>query len=172
MDENKNTISNDETQSTNNMSYSFDFADQVDKTEAPVTPEANSDSASQTNTVSQDSASTVTVQSTSSEVGPEVTPSPVEANSDAVSTPSTDNVGETPAPVAPEAQATPVTPETPVVPVTPVTPETVATDTKENEEDSIELIQDKKATKRFLIILFVVIVAFIIALPFIFSVAG
>ena len=42
----------------------------------------------------------------------------------------------------------------------------------EVQEDSEELIKDKKATKRFLIILFILLVAFIIALPFIFEIAG
>ena len=165
MDENKSMTNNDEAQASNNMNYSFDFANQVDKTEAPVTPEVNSASA---NTVIQESAPTVD-QSAPAEVNTEAAPSPAE-------TPVTPVTPETV--VTPETPVTPVTPETvvtletPVVPVTPVTPETVATETKENEEDSIELIQDKKATKRFLIILFVVIIAFIIALPFIFSVAG
>ncbi len=42
----------------------------------------------------------------------------------------------------------------------------------EIQEDSEELIKDKKETKRFLIILFVLLIAFIIALPFIFEIAG
>ena len=180
MDENKSMTNNDEAQASNNMNYSFDFANQVDKTEAPVTPEVNSASA---NTVIQESAPTVD-QSAPAEVNTEAAPSPAETPVTPV-TPETVVTPETPVtPVTPETVVTPetpvvpvtpetvVTPETPVVPVTPVTPETVATETKENEEDSIELIQDKKATKRFLIILFVVIIAFIIALPFIFSVAG
>lgn len=81
-------------------------------------------------------------------------------------------------PAMSEEPVTPVTPETPVMPeepVTPVTPESLSTSetsTLENEEDDVELIKDKKETKRFLIILFVLLIAFIIALPFIFKVAG
>ena len=56
--------------------------------------------------------------------------------------------------------------------VAPVTPETVGTAENNSEEESLELIKDKKATKRFLIILFVLLLVFIIALPFIFNVAG
>ena len=54
--------------------------------------------------------------------------------------------------------------------VPPVTPETVMAQKNENEE--IELIKDKKATKNFLIGLFVVLIIFIIALPFIFNIMG
>ena len=57
-----------------------------------------------------------------------------------------------------------------VTPVVPVTPETVMAQNKEDE--NIELIKDKKATKNFLIVLFVLLIAFIIALPFIFQIMG
>ena len=57
-----------------------------------------------------------------------------------------------------------------VTPVMPVTPETVMAQNKEDE--NIELIKDKKATKNFLIVLFVLLIAFIIALPFIFQLMG
>ena len=71
---------------------------------------------------------------------------------------------------------TPVTPVEPVTPVTPVEPVTSAKQTNEqsveSEDDADEIIKDKEATKRFIIILTVVIVAFIIALPFIFKVAS
>ena len=71
---------------------------------------------------------------------------------------------------------TPVTPVEPVTPVTPVEPVTSAEQTNEqsvaSEDDADEIIKDKEATKRFIIILTVVIVAFIIALPFIFKVAS
>ena len=79
-------------------------------------------------------------------------------------------------PVTPVEPVTPVTPVEPVTPVTPVEPVTSAEQTNEqsveSEDDADEIIKDKEATKRFIIILTVVIVAFIIALPFIFKVAS
>ena len=74
---------------------------------------------------------------------------------------------------------TPVQATTPVEPVqaaTPVEPVQAATPveatSQQTQEDDEELIKDKKATKRFLIIVGVIIALFIIALPFIFKVAG
>ena len=57
-----------------------------------------------------------------------------------------------------------------VTPVVPITPETIASQNK--DEENIELIKDKKATKNFLIVLFILLIAFIIALPFIFNIMG
>ena len=57
-----------------------------------------------------------------------------------------------------------------VAPTIPVTPETVVAQKKEDE--NIELIKDKKATKNFLIILFVLLLVFIFALPLIFDLMG
>ena len=153
MDDKKDVINNGENQA-NNMDYSFDFANQVDDNPAPVTPE--------------------------------VTPT---ENASTLETPAADNVAATPVSenVVPEASAAEsVTPETVEqsttdttnaegIPVMPgeglVTPETAGMPENNSEED-LELIKDKKATKRFLIILFVILLIFIIALPFIFSVAG
>ena len=74
---------------------------------------------------------------------------------------------------------TPVQATTPVEPVqaaTPVEPVQAATPveatSQQTQEDDEELIKDKKATKRFLIIVGVIIALFIIVLPFIFKVAG
>ena len=153
MDDKKDVINNGENQA-NNMDYSFDFANQVDANPAPVTPE--------------------------------VTPT---ENVSTLETPAADNVAATPVSenVVPEASATEsVTPETVEQSTTDttnaegipvmlgeslVTPETAGM-LENNSEEDLELIKDKKATKRFLIILFVILLIFIIALPFIFSVAG
>ena len=71
------------------------------------------------------------------------------------------------APVASEVTNTAMPGVTPVVPVT---PEMVTAQNK--EEENVELIKDKKATKNFLIVLFVLLIAFVIALPIIFNFIG
>ncbi len=76
-------------------------------------------------------------------------------------------------PVEPVQASTPVEPvqaATSVEPVQAATP--VEATSQQTQEDDEELIKDKKATKRFLIIVGVIIALFIIALPFIFKVAG
>ncbi len=76
-------------------------------------------------------------------------------------------------PVEPVQAATPVEPAQAATPVEPVQASTPAEATsQQTQEDDEELIKDKKATKRFLIIVGVIIALFIIALPFIFKVAG
>lgn len=78
--------------------------------------------------------------------------------------------------VAPNTPVQAATPVEPVQAATPVEPVQVATPveatSQQTQEDDEELIKDKKATKRFLIIVGVIIALFIIALPFIFKVAG
>ena len=208
MDENKNVENNGGTQTQDGMSYSFDFANQVDNSVKPVTPEvaANSDSVQpsvQEATVNvetpvQPSAQEATVNvetpvqptvnaetpvqptvnaetpvQATNQTQPTVTPSP-ETNVSSV-TPdnsvnqiSTSNVGVNTSATndAVQTDENPIMPG--VAPTIPVTPETVAV--KEGEDES--LIKDKKATKKFLIMLFVLIFAFIIALPFIFNFLG
>ena len=73
-------------------------------------------------------------------------------------------------PVQAAAPIEPVQAATPVEPVQAATP--VEATSQQTQEDDEELIKDKKATKRFLIIVGVIIALFIIALPFIFKVAG
>lgn len=208
MDKNKNVENNGGTQVQDGMSYSFDFANQVDNSVKPVTPEvaANSDSVQpsvqeatvnaetpvqptvNTETPVQASAQEATVNveapvqptvnaetpvQATNQTQPTVTPSP-ETNVSSV-TPdnsvnqiSTSNVGVNTSATndAVQTDENPIMPG--VAPTIPVTPETVAV--KEGEDES--LIKDKKATKKFLIMLFVLIFAFIIALPFIFNFLG
>ena len=193
MDENKNVENNGGTQVQDGMSYSFDFANQVDNSVKPVTPEvaANSDSVQpsvQEATVNVETPvqpsvqeATVNVETpvqptvnaetpvqATNQTQPTVTPSP-ETNvssvtpDNSVNQTSTSNVGVNTSATndAVQTDENPIMPG--VAPTIPVTPETVAV--KEGEDES--LIKDKKATKKFLIMLFVLIFAFIIALPFI-----
>ena len=198
MDKNKNVENNGGTQVQDGMSYSFDFANQVDNSVKPVTPEvaANSDSvqpsvqeatvnvetpvqpSAQEATVNvetpvQPTVNAETLVQATNQTQPTVTPSP-ETNVSSV-TPdnsvnqiSTSNVGVNTSATndAVQTDENPIMPG--VAPTIPVTPETVAV--KEGEDES--LIKDKKATKKFLIMLFVLIFAFIIALPFIFNFLG
>ena len=148
MDEKNNTINNNDSQ--NSMNYSFDFANQVDNT----VPAQNN-------------------------VEPEtlnVTPTPVQVN-EPVNTPqvsainTVNNTASTQgADVAPVASEVTNTAMPGVTPVVPVTPEMVTAQNK--EEENVELIKDKKATKNFLIVLFVLLIAFVIALPIIFNFIG
>ena len=238
MDENKNVENNGGTQTQDGMSYSFDFANQVDNSVKPVTPEvaANSDSgqpsvqeatvnveipvqptvnaetpiqpSAQEATVNVETPVQPSVQEATVNVETPVQPSAQEATVN-VETPVQPTVNaETPVQAtnqtqptvtpSPETNVSSVTPdnsvnqistsnvgvntsatndavqtdENPIMPgvapTIPVTPETVAV--KEGEDES--LIKDKKATKKFLIMLFVLIFAFIIALPFIFNFLG
>lgn len=183
MDENKNVENNGGTQVQDGMSYSFDFANQVDNSVKPVTPEvaANSDSVQpsvQEATVNVETPVQPTVNAetpvqATNQTQPTVTPSP-ETNvssvthDNSVNQISTSNVGVNTSATndAVKTDENPIMPG--VAPTIPVTPETVAV--KEGEDES--LIKDKKATKKFLIMLFVLIFAFIIALPFIFNFLG
>lgn len=160
MDENKNGV-NGNTQNTNDINYSFDFANQVQddaqKNEAPITPDS-------TVTVSDVPVDSDVVTS-NSEVSSATVEMPVtqsaNANGENMVTENANQVVDSSSAtndeVISENSEEPTASE--IVPTT-------------NEEDSFDLIKDKKETKRFLIILFVVILIFIIALPFIFNVAG
>lgn len=212
MDENKNTVNNDTTQTKDNMNYSFDFANQVDNSVKVATPEVTNNSVSEqpvTSEVPTQSADVApatadnsvnqtvnaeTNQTTTSEVPAQSADvAPATADNSVNQTvnvetnqPTTSEVSTQPADVAPattpevntenstapsdtaQADANPVIPG--AIPNIPVTPETVAA--KQDDAESLELIKDKKATKKFLIMLFVLILAFIIALPFIFNILG
>lgn len=158
MDENKNTVNND-TQNTSDMNYSFDFANQVQND----TPQDVATTPEQTTNVSETPVTAeVPIDTTSSESS---AVAPENAASEATAAPTSETTTQT---ASAETNAT--TGDT-VAPAPEVaTPETTSTDN--SEEDSIELIKDKKETKRFLIILFVVILVFIIALPFITKFLG
>lgn len=189
MDENKKTVNNDENIASDNMNYSFDFANQVDDTatndlaqnttvnsETPVNSEVNT-VAPETPVVAE------TVETNNSGVNETANVVSGEAVSavDNVATTVSDETVNSVDNVA-NAEGVAATPSTNdnvsvegmpnVVPVTPITPENTATEGSTTEEDSIELIKDKKATKRFLFILFVILIIFIVALPFIFNIAG
>lgn len=190
MDDNKNTINNADGQNNAGMNYSFDFANQVDtNAESNATSEVTT--ATPESSVTFNSASDVTASSPVEGVNSEVTNtdnvasvdntlnmSAVSDSSASFEMPAVDNSENVDSPVAPETtntveQAAQTSDSIPVMPgVAPVTPETVSTEENNSEEENLELIKDKKETKRFLIILFVILLAFIIALPFIFSVAG
>lgn len=165
MDEKNDTINNGENQ-VNDMNYSFDFANQVENNAAPVTPEepVAETTVNQEGPVTDNMDATPMPENVTAEVTetPEVVPTEV--------TPLPENVVEENTMDQPVdeagAEGLPVMPE-----VAPVTPEAVNTVEENSEEDDLELIKDKKATKNFLIILFVVILIFIIALPFLFNVA-
>ena len=158
MDENKNSV-NGNTQNTNDMNYSFDFANQVQddtpKNDVPITPDA-------TVTVSDEPV----VSETSMDTPTEIPQTPV---TEVTNVMPQNSVSETTDQTV-SVETNVATGDT-IVPASdvPVTPETTI-DNK--EEDSIELIKDKKATKNFLIGLFVVLIIFIIALPFIFNIMG
>lgn len=174
MDENKKTVNNDENIASDNMNYSFDFSNQVDDT-------ATNDLAQNTIVNSE-----TPVNSEVNTVAPEtpVVAETVETNNSGVNETANVVSGEAVSAVDNVANAEGVAATTStndnvsvegmpnVVPVTPITPENTATEGSTTEEDSIELIKDKKATKRFLFILFVILIIFIVALPFIFNIAG
>ena len=160
MDEKNNTINNNGNQDT--MSYSFDFANQVDNT----TPVQNSvQSAPVAETLNTSATPTPAPVAETLNTGAMPTPAPVAETLNASVTDGTAQNDSTQ--VASEVTNVVMPGVTPVVPVT---PETVMAQNKEDE--NIELIKDKKATKNFLIVLFVLLIAFIIALPFIFQIMG
>ena len=160
MDEKNNTINNNGNQDT--MSYSFDFANQVDNT----TPVQNSvQSAPVAETLNTGAMPTPAPVAETLNTSAMPTPAPVAETLNASVTDGTAQNDSTQ--VASEVTNVVMPGVTPVVPVT---PETVMAQNKEDE--NIELIKDKKATKNFLIVLFVLLIAFIIALPFIFQIMG
>ena len=157
---NENTKDVKETDTSKNMDYSFDFANQVeeDANNTVVTPADATTTTPEATSVSENSNTQNTIAdvsnttTTTSNVAPDTTAGVTNTTTDASNT--TNATGA-------EANAD--------VTTTPVTP---ATSENDQAEDSESLIQDKKATKRFLIILFVVVLIFIILLPFISDFLG
>lgn len=145
MDENKNE--------QNNMNYSFDFANQVEKEVEPVVKPmpANNEPIA-------------TTEVTPAEATPVATPTVASTENTSVTT--TEVTPTVTSPVENQATTEPANNQTTPVPVGAVE------ENVEPVEDEAELIKDKKATKRFLIIIVIIIVAFIIALPFIFNIIG
>ena len=140
MDDNKNMLNKDESQDSNNINYSFDFANQVE----------NNTVNNEQNTQIQE---TQINNSTSTETVTSAEPMDVQKSTDSIETLDEFNVSD----------------------VSVDDSKQTVSDSKtvsEIQENSEELIKDKKETKRFLIILFVLLIAFIIALPFIFEIAG
>ena len=186
MDEKNNTINNNDNQ--NSMNYSFDFANQVDNTvpaqnnvepetlnvtptpvqvNEPVnTPQVSAETLNVDN-VSQAPVNTSSVVSQPAQVNEPVNTSAPQVSAINTVNNMTSTQGADVAPVASEVTNTAMPGVTPVVPVT---PEMVMAQNK--EEENVELIKDKKATKNFLIVLFVLLIAFVIALPIIFNFIG
>lgn len=170
MDDKKDIINNADSQTNDNMNYSFDFADQVDNTtsatsESPVITEPSTPMSEDTTEEVSNAAEVTIPETTSESFG-----TPVMASVTSEVTTS-ENTSEAPATVGQTTE--PPAAETPIISgVPPVTPEMTGTGKENSEEENLELIKDKKETKRFLVILFVILLVFIIALPFIFNVAG
>ena len=190
MDENKNTVNNDNTRVSNDMNYSFDFANQVandDKQETSVenvVPEAqvlpNENSASEpvetpvvsmpTDNVSLESKEDTPMNVNGAEAVASETQVLTEENNGVSNEPVNttvpqDNMGNSDNNTSVNNDSIPLVSNVPPV-------EPVVSEKKEEDEDSAELIKDKKATKKFLIILFVIVLAFIIALPFLNKIIG
>ena len=123
MDEEKKNVNTED--KTNNMDYSFDFANQVEETPSVQEPVSENTATTQNNSQTVDAP-----QAVENTVATQNNSQTVDASQTVENTDTTDQ-------------------------------------TTINEEDSEELIKDKKATKKFLIILFVIVLAFIIALPLI-----
>ena len=127
---------------TNGLSYSFDFSNQVDNTQQAVQP-----------TVQAEPAPAAQVEPVQPEMAPQAVQPEVQAQ--------------------PAVQAEPVKPEATVqaeqVQSAPaVQAEVTQTEqVKASEDNGENLIKDKKSTKFFLIVLFVLVISFIICLPMI-----
>lgn len=168
---------------TNGLSYSFDFSSQVEPNNgpapvnapevsaAPVEPVASPDVATpDAQPVASPTVETPVVEETSAEVTPAVEAAPVvEATPMVEAAPAAE--------VTPEVETAPAVEAAPIVETTeqaadaPLEGTTETTsETKQEEVSDEALIKDKKATKRFLIIVFIIVVAFIIALPWIFGI--
>lgn len=124
---------------TNGLSYSFDFSNQVDNTQQAVQPTVQAEPAPAT------------------QVQPEMAPQAVQPEVQA----------------QPAVQVDPVQPEAavqaePVQSAPAVQSEVTQTEqVKASEDNGENLIKDKKSTKFFLIVLFVLVISFIICLPMI-----
>ena len=147
MDEEKKNVNTED--KTNNMDYSFDFANQVEETPSVQEPVSENIKANDNASVEQALVTDEPVQTVENTATTQNNSQTVDAPQAVENTATTQNNSQTVD--APQAvENTDTTDQTTI-----------------NEEDSEELIKDKKATKKFLIILFVIVLAFIIALPLI-----
>ena len=147
MDEEKKNVNTED--KTNNMDYSFDFANQVEETPSVQEPVSENIKANDNASVEQTLVTDEPVQTVENTATTQNNSQTVDAPQAVENTVATQNNSQTVD--APQAvENTDTTDQTTI-----------------NEEDSEELIKDKKATKKFLIILFVIVLAFIIALPLI-----
>ena len=147
MDEEKKNVNTED--KTNNMDYSFDFANQVEETPSVQGSVSENVEANDNASVEQALVTDEPVQTVENTATIQNNSQTVDASQTVENTDTTQNNSQTID--APQAvENTDTTDQTTI-----------------NEEDSEELIKDKKATKKFLIILFVIVLAFIIALPLI-----
>ena len=147
MDEEKKNVNTED--KTNNMDYSFDFANQVEETPSVQGSVSENIKANDNASVEQALVTDEPVQTVENTATTQNNSQTVDAPQAVENTVATQNNSQTVD--APQAvENTDTTDQTTI-----------------NEEDSEELIKDKKATKKFLIILFVIVLAFIIALPLI-----
>ena len=147
MDEEKKNVNTED--KTNNMDYSFDFANQVEETPSVQGSVSENVEANDNASVEQALVTDEPVQTVENTATTQNNSQTVDAPQAVENTVATQNNSQTVD--APQAvENTDTTDQTTI-----------------NEEDSEELIKDKKATKKFLIILFVIVLAFIIALPLI-----
>lgn len=145
MDEEKKNVNTEN--NTNNMDYSFDFANQVEETPSVQSDVTGENQAVANNVVSEESSGEQKSVETASDLSSEQKEVVNDAALNVAST------NEQPADTASVTDNSTGTAE--------------AAQVQPESEESEELIKDKKATKKFLIILFVIVLAFIIALPLI-----
>ena len=147
MDEEKKNVNTED--KTNNMDYSFDFANQVEETPSVQGPVSENVKANDNASVEQALVTDEPVQTVENTATTQNNSQTVDAPQAVENTVATQNNAQT-VDASQTVENTDTTDQTTI-----------------NEEDSEELIKDKKATKKFLIILFVIVLAFIIALPLI-----
>ena len=147
MDEEKKNVNTED--KTNNMDYSFDFANQVEETPSVQEPVSENIKANDNASVEQALVTDEPVQTVENTATTQNNSQTVDASQTVENTDTTQNNSQT-VDASQTVENTDTTDQTTI-----------------NEEDSEELIKDKKATKKFLIILFVIVLAFIIALPLI-----
>ena len=147
MDEEKKNVNTED--KTNNMDYSFDFANQVEETPSVQEPVSENIKANDNASVEQALVTDEPVQTVENTATTQNNSQTVDAPQAVENTVATQNNSQT-VDASQTVENTDTTDQTTI-----------------NEEDSEELIKDKKATKKFLIILFVIVLAFIIALPLI-----
>ena len=147
MDEEKKNVNTED--KTNNMDYSFDFANQVEETPSVQGSVSENVEANDNASVEQALVTDEPVQTVENTATTQNNSQTVDAPQAVENTVATQNNSQT-VDASQTVENTDTTDQTTI-----------------NEEDSEELIKDKKATKKFLIILFVIVLAFIIALPLI-----